>query len=77
MILPGANVDSFCPTNGPLYAYSYKVDGNGNPSFVLAGQSDMVFAGQTVPTVTSLNGKAGTGIVSPLYGQAKLLTGPF
>lgn len=56
-------VRSFAPTNGPLYAYSYNVDSNGSPNFVLAGKSDMVFAGQTVPTVTTLNGKTGTGVV--------------
>lgn len=59
-------IRSFCPTNGPLYAYSYSVDGNGNPSFAFAGKSDMVFAGETVPTVTSLNGRIGTGIVRTL-----------
>ena len=57
----------FCPTGGPLYAYSYGLDGNGNPLFTVAGQiqgTTTNFACNGNPTVTSLNGQAGTGVVS-------------
>ncbi|KAE9372823.1 hypothetical protein N431DRAFT_339089, partial [Stipitochalara longipes BDJ] len=56
----------FCPTGGPLYAYSYGLDGNGNPKFTLAGQiqtSPSNLACNGNPTVTSLNGQSGTGVV--------------
>jgi hypothetical protein len=35
--------------------------------FTLAGKSAATFAGKGVPTITSLNGQAGTGIVSNFY----------
>ncbi|KUJ06410.1 uncharacterized protein LY89DRAFT_412163 [Mollisia scopiformis] len=52
----------FAPSAGPLYAYSFGMCG-GVPCFTLAGQTAMIFAGRGAPTVTSLNGKAGSGIV--------------
>jgi hypothetical protein len=39
---------------------------NGGPWFTYAGQTNMVFAGNGAPGVTSLNGQPGTGIVSRL-----------
>lgn len=57
----------FCPTGGPLYAYSYGLDGNGNPLFSLAGQIQTTptnLACNGNPVITSLNGQAGTGVVS-------------
>jgi hypothetical protein len=55
----------FCPTGGSLYAYSYGLDGNGNPLFTLAGQvsGTTPFACNSNPTVTSLNGLSGSGVV--------------
>ncbi|KAF8848127.1 hypothetical protein BDZ45DRAFT_754182 [Acephala macrosclerotiorum] len=53
----------FCPTGGPLYAYSYSLDRSGNPLFTLAGQGGSGLACTGNPTVTSLNGQAGTGVV--------------
>lgn len=43
------------------------VDGTGRPLFTLAGKSAATFAGKGVPTVTSLNGQPGTGIVSDFF----------
>jgi hypothetical protein len=42
-------------------------DGSGNPLFTLAGTSAATFAGKSVPTVTTLNGQPGTGIVSNFF----------
>jgi len=42
-------------------------DGSGKPFFTLAGKSASTFAGKSVPTVTSLNGQPGTGIVSNIF----------
>jgi len=42
-------------------------DGSGNPLFTLAGKSAATFAGKSVPTVTTLNGQPGTGIVSNFF----------
>jgi hypothetical protein len=56
----------FCPTGGPLYAYSYGLTGNGSPQFTLAGQiqTSTALACNGNPVVTSLNGQSGTGVVS-------------
>ena len=57
----------FCPTGGPLYAYSYGLSSSGSPEFTLAGQiqlSPSNLACNGNPVVTSLNGEAGTGVVS-------------
>lgn len=43
------------------------LDGTGKPQFTLVGKSTGTFVGKSVPTVTSLNGKFGTGIVSDLF----------
>ncbi|KAJ9145434.1 WSC domain-containing protein [Pleurostoma richardsiae] len=51
------------PTSDSLYAYKFGFDANGKPVFTQAGKTALTFAGQCVPTVTSLNGKAGSGIV--------------
>lgn len=53
----------FCPTGGPLFAYSYGLDSNGNPQFTLAGTGPSGMSCIGNPTITSLNGKAGTGVV--------------
>jgi hypothetical protein len=45
-------------------AYKLTHDSLGRPNFVLAGQSPSKFAGKSVPTVTSNQGQAGSGIVS-------------
>jgi iron transport multicopper oxidase len=50
------------PTTGPLYAYKFGIV-NGKPKFTLAGQTQATFAAKGSPTVTSFNGKAGTGVV--------------
>ena len=47
-----------------MYAYKMGVDNTGRPLFTLAGTSANTYAGHGVPTVTSLNGQPGTGIVS-------------
>lgn len=47
------------------------VDGTGRPLFTLAGQTAANYAGHGVPTVTSLNGQPGTGIVSNIIPWAK------
>ncbi|KAF8850086.1 hypothetical protein BDZ45DRAFT_680040 [Acephala macrosclerotiorum] len=52
----------FATAPGPLVCYSFGLQ-NGKPYFTFAGQSALTFAGRGPPTVTSLNGKAGTGIV--------------
>ncbi len=65
-------LQSYVPTGDVLYAYKMGVDGAGKPLFTLAGKSALTFAGKGVPTVTSFNGKPGTGIVrnfSPVYGR--------
>ena len=54
------------PTGDLLYCYQFGYDGSGNPLFTLAGKSASTFAGKSVPTITSLNGQAGTAIVSNL-----------
>ncbi len=54
----------FNPTGDYLYAYSMGHDGSGLPYFTLAGKSAITYAGQGVPTVTSLNGQPGTAIAS-------------
>ena len=41
-----------------MYAYKF-----GGGKFTLAGKSALTFAGKSVPTVTSLNGGVGTGVV--------------
>lgn len=46
-----------------MYAYKFGIVG-GKPTFTLAGQTSIAFAGKGVPTVTSLNGQPGTGIVN-------------
>ena len=58
-----SNTSSFAPTNDNLYAYKFGMQ-KGLPWFTLAGQSVAVFAGKGAPRVTSLDGKAGTGVVS-------------
>jgi hypothetical protein len=64
----------FVPTSGSLVCYKFGLGSDGKPLFTLAGTSAMTFAGKGVPTVTSYNGQAGTGIVSPLrihsFGEA-------
>ncbi|KAK3385615.1 Cupredoxin [Podospora didyma] len=52
----------FTPGSDALYAYKFGIVG-GKPVFTQAGKSAMTFAGNGVPTVTTLNGRAGTGIV--------------
>lgn len=47
-----------------MYAYKMGVDSTGRPLFTLAGKTSAPYAGHSVPTVTSLNGQPGTGIVS-------------
>jgi hypothetical protein len=42
-------------------------NGSGNPLFTLAGKLPSTFAGKSVPTVTTLNGMPGTGIVSSFF----------
>jgi hypothetical protein len=58
---------SYVPTNDVLYAYKMGTDGSGKPTFTLAGKSAAKFAGKGVPTITTLNGQAGTGIVSNFF----------
>lgn len=53
----------FCPSGDSLYAYSFGKDSSGKPQFTLAGKTALTFAGRGVPSVTSLNGTPGTGIV--------------
>jgi hypothetical protein len=55
---------SYAPTSDVLHAYKMGVDGSGKPFFTEAGKSGLVLAGKGVPTVTSLNGQPGTGLVS-------------
>jgi hypothetical protein len=55
---------SYNPTGDHVYAYKMGVDGTGRPLFTSAGSSSTTYAGQGVPTITSLNGQPGTGIVS-------------
>jgi hypothetical protein len=55
---------SFNPVNDVLYAYKMGLNSAGQPQFTLAGKGTLQMAGEGVPTVTSLNGQAGTGIVS-------------
>jgi hypothetical protein len=50
--------------NDVLYAYKMGLNSAGQPQFTLAGKGTLQMAGEGVPTVTSLNGQAGTGIVS-------------
>jgi hypothetical protein len=65
---------SYIPTVNVMYAYKMGTDGSGNPVFTLAGKTAATFAGKGVPTVTSLNGQAGTGIVSNfLLKRGKIL----
>lgn len=40
------------------------VDNTGRPLFTLAGTSASAYTGNGVPTITTLNGQPGTGIVS-------------
>ncbi len=47
-----------------MYAYKMGVDGTGRPQFTLAGKSAATYSGKSVPTITTLNGQPGTGIVS-------------
>jgi hypothetical protein len=68
----------FCPTGGPLYAYSYGLDGNGNPHFTPAGQiqtSPTTLACNGNPVVTSLNGQPGSGVVSRFSTISFVLNG--
>lgn len=51
------------PSGDSLYAYKFSRDGNGNPVFTQAGKTARVFTSKSVPTVTSNNGVAGSGIV--------------
>lgn len=53
----------FNPSGDALYAYKFGTDASGKPVFKLAGKSALTFAGKSVPTVTSVNGQAGTAIV--------------
>jgi len=56
----------FTPVGDATIAYAFQKNANGVPEFVQAGQSNEISAGRVgvgVPTVTSLNGQAGTGIV--------------
>jgi hypothetical protein len=55
---------SINPTADVVYAYKMGYSSQGTPYFTLAGKSLNKFAGTSVPTVTSLNGQPGTGIVS-------------
>ena len=62
---------SYCPTSqggagALLTAYKFTPGANGVPQFTLAGRSAIQFAGVGAPTVTSLNGQAGSAIVSSL-----------
>jgi hypothetical protein len=67
------SIISYCPTpqggaGALLTAYKFN-GGGGKPQFTLAGKSAIQFAGVGAPTVTSLNGQAGTGIVSSTVGM--------
>jgi hypothetical protein len=62
----------YCPTaqggaGAYLYAYKFTPGANGKPSFTLAGKSALQFAGVGAPTVTSMNGQAGSAIVGQLF----------
>jgi hypothetical protein len=59
--------ESYNPVGDVLYAYQMGTDGSGKPFFTLAGKSASTFAGKSVPTVTSLNGQPGTGILSNFF----------
>jgi hypothetical protein len=59
--------ESLQPVRDYLYAYKFGREGAGNPLFTLAGKSAKTFAGQSVPTVTSLNGQIGSGIVGNFF----------
>lgn len=52
----------FVPTGDSIYAYKLSLT-SGKPQFVFAGKTAQIFAGRASPTVTSLNGQPGTGIV--------------
>jgi hypothetical protein len=52
------------PTGDYMYAYSIGTDSQGKPHFTTAGESANTFTGSSVPTVTSMNGQPGTGIVN-------------
>ncbi|KAL9113797.1 MAG: hypothetical protein Q9227_002243 [Pyrenula ochraceoflavens] len=54
------------PVGYPTYAYKLGFTSSGVPSFALAGQTNEVSAGRVgvgIPTITSLDGKAGTAIL--------------
>lgn len=57
----------FNPVGDLLYCYQFGYDGSGKPLFTLAGKSAGPFAGKSVPTITTLNGQPGTGIVSSFF----------
>jgi iron transport multicopper oxidase len=57
----------FTPVGDTTYAYKFSVDSNGAPFFILAGRSPDISTGRVgvgQPTITTLNGRPGTAIVS-------------
>jgi hypothetical protein len=54
---------SFATTTSPLTCYSFN---SATGQFTFAGQSALTLAGVGAPVVTSLNGQAGTAVVSNL-----------
>jgi len=64
---------SFNPAGDSLYAYSFSRDGNGKPVFTQAGKTAKTYVGKSAPTITSNGGKAGSGIVSEVEGDLKLM----
>jgi hypothetical protein len=58
-----ANITSFCTTGGALQAYALTSDALGRPNFKFAAQTSTTLGCHGTPTVTSLNGQPGTGVV--------------
>ncbi|KAK3337398.1 hypothetical protein B0T19DRAFT_71530 [Cercophora scortea] len=53
----------FVSANGPLSCYKYSATNASGTYLAFAGQSKGTYKGRVVPTITSLGGKAGTGVV--------------
>lgn len=54
------------PVGYPTYAYKLGFDGSGKPQFTQAGKTNEASAGRVgvgIPTITTLNGQAGTAIL--------------
>ena len=66
---PRSNAHSFVPTGDSIYAYKFGIV-NGKPQFTLAGKTVQTFGGKGAPRITTLNGQAGTAIVSLLLPTA-------